>query len=168
MIPAKAGLGVRILQTRFPETDALRQAVPVVGAWEQLQEEVGVALVERSQALGHDLDDALAFGSGGGSGNRVGGTYGMRIDFRWHRNATRCGTAAELGQERSQIVGHVAGRVVAVRGSLREGLEANPLQLLGDAVVNLPRRARFVYPDPLQNLGSAGTAKRPLRRQQFV
>ena len=50
----------------------------------------------------------------------------------------RCGL-----EELPQVVGHVLGRRVPLRGPLRQRLQADPFQFLGDRVVDLPGRARL-------------------------
>ena len=60
----EGGVGVGRLDAGLPEPERIGKAVAVAGAGEQLEEEVGVVLVERPQPLGHDLD--------GGAAGRVG------------------------------------------------------------------------------------------------
>ena len=52
----EGGVGVGRLDPGLPEPEALGQAVAVARAGQELEEEVGVVLVERPQALGDDLD----------------------------------------------------------------------------------------------------------------
>ena len=56
---AKGFFGVNRLDLRLPEADALGQAIAVARAGKQLEEEVGVVLVEGAQALGDDFDGSL-------------------------------------------------------------------------------------------------------------
>ena len=52
-------VGVDLLDLSFPESDALRQSVPVPRSGKQFQEEVGILLIEGSQPLRHDPDRSL-------------------------------------------------------------------------------------------------------------
>ena len=52
-------VGVDLLDLALPESDAVRQSVPVPRSGKQFQEEVGIMLIERSQPLGDDLDRSL-------------------------------------------------------------------------------------------------------------
>ena len=45
-----------------------------------------------------------------------------------------------MGQRVPQVVNHVPGGGVSVRRAFRQGLQADALQLAGDAVVDLPER----------------------------
>ncbi len=74
----------------------------------------------------------------------------------------------KLGQKGLQVLAHVERRVVAVGRPLRQRLETDPLELLGDRIVDLPGRARLEHPDPLQDLRGARTAEGAGRSQQFV
>ena len=57
-------VGIRLFDAELPESDALGQSVTVPCARQQLQEEVRVVLVERTQALGHDAQGLLLVGLG--------------------------------------------------------------------------------------------------------
>ena len=58
-------LRVGLLDADLPEVDALGEPVGASGAGEQFEEEIGVVLVEGSQALGDDPDLDLVPGPGG-------------------------------------------------------------------------------------------------------
>ena len=58
--------------------------------------------------------------------------------------------AVVLGQEMPQVVGHVPGRRVPLRGPLRQRLQADAFQFLGNGVVDLPRRPGLDAADLLQ------------------
>ena len=74
----------------FPEADAVGQAIAAVRAGEQIEKEILVALVERTQALGDDLDcgrsrPSLAGGVRGGTSGGVSFSVSLRppvtVDF---------------------------------------------------------------------------------------
>ena len=67
-----------------------------------------------------------------------------------------------------QVVGHVLGRRVPLRGPLRQRLEANAFQFLRDRVVPLPGRTNFHVRDLLQQFLSCLRRKRSPPGQQFV
>ena len=139
-------VGVRFLDAGLPEADAVGQAVPVARAGQQFEEEVGIVGIEGPQALRHDLDGPLVRGRRCGRGGcsracRSRGRLHNRRDRR-RTDAHRLG-AGLLGQEVPQVVGHVLGRRVALRGPLRQGLQADAFQFLRDRVVPLPGRPGF-------------------------
>ena len=63
-------VGIDLLDLSLPESDAVRQSVPVPRSGKQFQEEVGIMLIEGSQPFRDDLDRSLVgVGlSGGGRG----------------------------------------------------------------------------------------------------
>ena len=67
-----------------------------------------------------------------------------------------------------QVLGQVLGGQVALGGALRQGFEANPLQLLGDVLIDLPERAGFIRRDLLQQLGLRFRTKGRPPGQQLV
>ena len=70
------------------------------------------------------------------------------------------GTAAAPGEgsdscgleEHAKVFRHVPGRRVAIMGPLRQRLQADPLQFLGDRVVDLAGRTRLGGFDRLQDI----------------
>ena len=136
------GVGVGRFDPGLPEPEALGQAVAVAGAGQQLEEEVGVVLVERPQPLGDDLD-----GRPVGVGPRRRGRCGVASWVEPGGGADRAGSGRgrpgrRLGlEEVPQVLGQVAGRAVSLRRPLRQRLQADPLQLPGDRVVDLAGRA---------------------------
>ncbi len=132
-------VGVRLLDAGLPEANAVGQSVPVARAGQQFEEEVGIVGVEGPQALRHDLD-GLA-GPRSASAADVANRSRCR---RWRScrrrrapaNAAACSASVGLlGQKVPQVVGHVLGRRVPLRGPLRQGLQADAFQFLRDAVV---------------------------------
>ena len=73
-----------------------------------------------------------------------------------------------LGQKVPQVVGHVLGRRVALRGSLRQGFQADAVQFLRDAVVELAWRAGLEARHLLQQFRLRVGTERPASHQQFV
>jgi len=66
------GVGGGLFDARFPEADRFRQSVAIARAGQQLQEKVGVVRVERTKALGDNLDwQAVGRSGGGGVGGGV-------------------------------------------------------------------------------------------------
>jgi len=55
-----------------------------------------------------------------------------------------------LGPATASPVSQIEGGGVTIGGALRQRFEANPLQLLGNLVVELPRRARLTAGDLVQ------------------
>ena len=84
----------------------------------------------------------------------------------WHR----AGLLVDglLGQKVPQVVGHVLGRRVALRGPLRQGLQADAFQFLRDVVVVLPGRAGLEARDLLQQFRLRVGTERLASDQQFV
>ena len=52
-------VGVDLLDLSLPESDAVRQSIPVPRSGKQFQEEVGIMFIEGSQPLRDDLDRSL-------------------------------------------------------------------------------------------------------------
>src|SRR5438445_13183846 len=73
-----------------------------------------------------------------------------------------------LGDKMPQVVGQVLGRHVTLGGSLGQSLEANSLQFLWDAFINLPQRSWLKVRDLLQQLGLGVSTKGMPSDQQFV
>src|SRR5438105_2422484 len=74
-------------------------------------------------------------------GQRVGGSRHWAWFGRGHVRLTPCPArqrglllGGHFGQEVPQVVGHVPGGRVALRGTLREGLQADAVQFSGDVV----------------------------------
>ena len=76
--------------------------------------------------------------------------------------------AASCLEEVVQVLGHVPGRAVPLRDPLRKRLLADPFQLPGDRVVDLPRGARLGGGDLLQDRGVGVAPERPAARQELV
>ena len=71
-------------------------------------------------------------------------------------------------EEVPQVLGQVAGRGVPLGRPLRQRLQADPLQLPGDRVVDLPGRAGLGRGDLLHDLGVRVAPERPPAGQQLV
>ena len=130
------------LDPGLPEPDALGQAVAVARAGQQLQEEVGVVLVERPQSLGDDLDRSVDRSRIARRSQAEGVTSGSsRVAGR--RSRSRLGDDRACAVWRKCRRSSARSRAVRVplRRPLRQRLQADPLQLPGDRVVDLPGRA---------------------------
>ena len=103
-------VGVDLLDLSLPESDAVRQSVPVPRSGKQFQEEVGIMLIEGSQPLRDDLDRSLVGVGLPGSGrewsaSRVdpgGGLMGTAGASR--RDRASCGL-----EEQAKVFRHVLG-----------------------------------------------------------
>ena len=98
----------------LPEPQALRQAVAVARAGQELEEEVGVVLVERPQALGDDPDRAQlgsdrAEAVAGAAPFAAGGTGAVADGGR--RGAARRPSCEKV----PQVIGQVAGGACIAR-----------------------------------------------------
>src|SRR5262249_11272106 len=71
-------------------------------------------------------------------------------------------------KELSQVFSQVFCRGVPLRGPLRQGFQADPLQLLRDGVLDLPGRTRVDRRDLLQNRRYGVASKRQPPRQQLI
>ena len=71
-------------------------------------------------------------------------------------------------EERAQVFRHVLGGVVPLRRPLRERLQADPFQLLGDRVVDLAGRTRLGGLDRLHDIQERISAEWSLSGQQLV
>ena len=167
---AERRVGVGRLDPGLPEPEALGQAVAVARAGQQLEEEVGVVLVERPQPLGDDLDGPAV---GVGPPGVVGTGVASWVETGGGADRARGGAAAaperRVGlEEVPQVVGHVAGRAVPLRRPLGQRLLADPLQLAGDRVVDLAERPRLGGGDLVHHLGARVAAERPAAGQQLV
>ena len=149
----EGGVGVGGFDPGLPEPEALGQAVAVAGAGQELQEEVGVVAVERPQALGDDLD---------GRGRRSRAARGggaVASAGRARRRATAPGAVAgspdAASAWRKCRRSSARSRAVLYRSDARLAsiFMADPLQLPGDRVVDLPGRARLGGGDLLEDLG---------------
>ena len=167
----EGGVGVGRLDAGLPEPERIGQAVAVAGAGEELEEEVGVVLVERPQPLGDDLDGGAAVGVGVGP-RRGGVRRGLqgRAGGRGGRlEGGRRGTGGGVGlEEVPQVVGEVAGRAVPLRRPLGEHLLADPLQLAGDRVVDLPGRTLLGPGDLVHDLRQRVAPERLAAGEQLV
>ncbi len=67
-----------------------------------------------------------------------------------------------------QVLGHVAAGAVPLRGPLRQRLQADPLQLARDRVVDLAERPRLGRGDLVHHLGPRVAAERLAAGQQLV
>src|ERR1700730_5462809 len=73
-----------------------------------------------------------------------------------------------LCQKMPQIVRHVLCRHVPLSCSLRQSFEANPLQLLRDCLINLPKRAWLKVRDLFQQFLFRIALERTPAGEQFV
>ncbi len=163
-------VGVDGFDARLPEPDTGGQAVAVARAGHELEEEVGVVLVERSQTLGHDPDRGF-FRIGGlnwrgrRGRSRRRGRGGRRADRS--RCGGRGGDARGLGREEvPQVLGHVAGGRVPLGRPLRHRLQADSLELPWDRVIDLTERARIDGGDLIQHLRRRIAPKWPAAGQE--
>src|SRR5262249_52440837 len=67
-------VGIKLFDSPLPKSDGLGQSIPIPWSRQQLQEEVGIVLVEGTQSLRHDLDRAL-IGVGWSGGGRKRGSF---------------------------------------------------------------------------------------------
>ena len=67
-----------------------------------------------------------------------------------------------------QVLGQVSGGRVPLRGQPGQGLEANPLQLPRNGLVQLPRRSRIRRGDQVLQLGQRPGVEGALPGEQFV
>ena len=162
-------VGVGLLDPGLPEPEALGQAVPVPRAGQQFEEEVGVVLVEGPQPLRDDLDrPPVGVGLSGGGRERRG------FQGRAGRRPTVPGAARRRDRCRLRSGGSAAGlrpcpwRAVPLRRPLRQRLQADPFQFLGDRVVDLPGRTGLGGGDLLQDLRVRVAPERPPPGQQLV
>ena len=163
----EGGVGVGRLDPGLPEPEALGQAVAIAGAGQELEEEVGVVLVERPQPLGDDLDGGPTRGRIRGGRSRRG--LQGRAGRRGGRPAGRSPARGAVGlEEVPQVLGQVAGRAVPLRRPLGQHLLADPLQLAGDRVVDLPGRTRLDGGDLIHDLGMRVAPERPAAGEQLV
>ena len=151
--PHPEGLvGVGLFDAILPEPNAVGQTVSVSWSGKQFQEEVGVVSIEGSQTFGDDLDWALVRIGSPGS-DRLGcgflGRAGGRTDDA-RRNHGRSGSRSGL-EEQAQVFRHVPGGAVPLGRPLRECLQADPFQFLGDRVVDLAGWASFGGGDQLHD-----------------
>src|SRR5262249_57080073 len=71
-------------------------------------------------------------------------------------------------EEMPQVVGKVSRRGVPFRRSLGQHLEADPLELAGDRVIDLTERPLVALDDLFEDLGVRVTLERPATGQELV
>ncbi len=147
------------LDPDLPEPETLGQAIAIARAGQQLQEEVGIVLVERPQSLGDDLDRFNARG-------RILGGARRRVD----RARGGGGSAGRrLGVKKvAQVLGQVPRRAVPLRRTLRQRLLADPFQLPGDRVVDLPGGTGFDGGDLIHDVAMRVAPKGTTPREQLI
>jgi len=167
----KSLVGIRCFDPPFPEPEALGQAVAVARTGQELEEKMGVVLVERPQALGDDLDGRV-IGVGSVAGHRGGRRRrdvhqaGRGADGAGGRHVSGCGGLRP--DEMLQVVGQVAGGGVPLGRALRDRLQADSFQLPGNRIIDLAGRAGVERGDLLEHLGRRFTPKRPPARQELI
>ena len=130
---------------------------------------MGIVLVERPQPLGDDQN-----GPGIGIGPSRGRRGGSRVlgQARWQVDRGGIGRGQpgrRLGlEEVTQVVGQVQGCAVPIRGPLRNRLEADPLLLPGDGIVDLAGRAGLGVGDLIHELLIRVAPERLAAGQQLV
>ncbi len=88
------------------------------------------------------------------------GVVALRRPLRRRSRRYRSIDVAASRPSTPQILGHVEGGRVAIRSPLGQGLEADPLQLLGNPIVDLARRLDLLAGDLLQQFVLASRRKR--------
>ncbi len=151
--------GIGLFDAVLPVADALRQPVAIAGAGHEIQKETGVVGVEGPQPLRHDPRRMPI--RRGRAGERRHEAAEGRLRRRRRNQVSRL-------QVMPQIVRQRLCGGVPVGGSLGQGLQADPLQFLGDGRVPRAQRPGLGPHDLLQQLLVRLGRKRFVPRQQFV